>query len=68
MVKWTNSPKYFALLAAVSFLMAVISFSGIFFMKEDLTGRLITGSAWSLVVFGWLGQFFSSRQKNKLES
>ncbi len=64
-MKSPNSPAYFAFLAAGSFLMAVISFSGIFSSKADLIGRLITGSLWSLVSFGWLGQFFHVRTRQK---
>jgi hypothetical protein len=55
------SPKYYAFLAAGSFLMAALSFSGLFLQQEDLIGRLITGSAWSIVTLGWLGQLFQAR-------
>ncbi|UCF64763.1 MAG: hypothetical protein JSW33_02705 [bacterium] len=65
MVKWSNSPAYYAGLSAATFLMAAISFSGVFFFKEDLIGRLISGSAWSLVMFGWLGQYYQARMKGK---
>lgn len=64
-MKSSNSPTYFAFLALGTFIMAVISFTGIFFSKTDLISRLITGSLWSLVTFGWLGQFFNSRIKQK---
>lgn len=64
-MKMPKSPAYFAFLAIGSFLMAVISFTGIFFLKDDLIGRLIVGSAWSIVTFGWMGQFFNSRIQNK---
>jgi len=57
-IKLQTSPKYFLFLTIGSFLMVVISFSGIFFQYEDISGRLITGFAWSIVTFGWLGQYF----------
>ena len=60
-----TSPKYNAFLAIGSFLMAALTFSGLFFLKEDIVGRLITGSAWSLVTLGWLGQYFYAYQKSK---
>ena len=65
MVKLTKSPQYYAVLAAISYLMMVISFSGIFFLKEDIIGRLITGTAWSVVAFGWLRHYFYTRLKNQ---
>jgi len=65
MAKWSNSPGYYAVLTTGTFLMAVISFSGLFFFKEDLIGRLISGSAWSLVTIGWLGQFYQAKRKQE---
>ena len=62
-MKLQNSPKYLAFLAVGSFLMAIISYSGLLFLKADLVGRLITGSAWSIVSFGWLVNFFNARIK-----
>ncbi len=68
MMKTSKSPAYFAFLAAGSFLMAAISFSGVLLFKEDLIGRLITGSVWRLVTLGWLGEFFHVRIKQKAQS
>jgi hypothetical protein len=65
MAKWSNSPGYYAVLTAGTFLMAVISFSGLFFFKEDIIGRIISGSAWSLVTIGWLGQFYQAKMKQE---
>ena len=68
MAKWTYSSGYYAFLTLATFLMAIISFSGIFFFKEDITGRLISGSAWSLVTLGWLSKFFKVKMRNKQQS
>ena len=62
-MKFQTSPRYYAFLAVGSFLMTVLTFSGIFFLKEDVVGRLIIGLAWSLVTLGWLGQFFHASKK-----
>ncbi|NIR47353.1 hypothetical protein GWO43_02610 [candidate division KSB1 bacterium] len=62
MANWKGSPKYFASLAFGSCLLAIISFTGLV-TKADLVGRLIMGVAWSIVTFGWLGQYFQSKQK-----
>jgi len=68
MGKWTHSSRYYAFLTVATFLMALVSFSGLFFFKEDVTGRLISGSAWSLVTLGWLGQFLKVKIKHKQQT
>jgi len=61
MAKWQNSTRYFAFLATGSFLMAVITFWGVF-LEADLTGRIIVGIVWTLVSLGWLGQYFRAKK------
>ena len=63
-MKLHTSPKYYAFLAVGSFLITVLTFSGILFLKEDAVGRLITGLVWSLVTLGWLGHYFHACKKN----
>lgn len=67
-MKNTHSLKYYAWLAGGSFLMVVIHFSGLFLNLKDLTGRIISGAAWSIVTLGWASQFFKARKTTKKQN
>lgn len=64
-MKLQTSSTSYAFLTVGSLLMTVLTFSGIFFLKEDVVGRLIVGLSWSLVTLGWLGQLFHASKKDK---
>jgi len=65
MSNWQKHPKYFLTLAAVCLLIAIVSLSGIFYMKDDLVGRFIFFGTWALVAIGWLGQYHNSKNITK---
>jgi hypothetical protein len=60
-----KSSKYYAFLSIGSLLISAISFSGIFYLKVDLTGRILVGLLWGLVSIGWIGQYFQIKKKLK---
>ncbi len=67
MGKLRTSPMYSAILAAVAFGVAAVSFFGIV-LQDDLVGRLIFGGTWCLVGGWWLGQYLHSRKAREPRS
>ena len=60
-------PEYYLIAVIVSFVIAVISFSGVI-LKNDLVGRLIFGFVWVIIGIGWLGHYFNLKNKEKQRS
>jgi hypothetical protein len=50
------------LLALVSFVIAVLAFSGTI-LADDTVGKVIYGVLWSAIGLAWLGRYFISRKR-----
>jgi signal transduction histidine kinase len=60
MERWRMKPRHYVVAAAISFLIAAISFSG-FVLREAVPCRFIFGAAWSAVGIAWSSRYYYAR-------
>ena len=65
--KTFHLPKANIFLAAVSFLVSGLSFTGIL-LKNDMTGRIIFGCVWLFVGILWMSGLLKLKRGKKLTS
>jgi uncharacterized membrane protein HdeD (DUF308 family) len=49
-------------LTAICAVIAVVSFFGLI-LKDDMVGRLIFGTVWTLVGIYWIGSYFVAKKR-----